>query len=120
MAGKVYVIHEHHARKLHWDLRLEMDGVLRSWALAKEPPKEKGVKRLAIPTADHSIDYADFEGTIPEGSYGAGTVRIWDKGSYELEEKDSKKIVFHIAGNKLKGRYCLVKFRDNKRLFFRC
>lgn len=119
MAGKIYVIQEHHARKLHWDLRLEMDGALRSWVLAKEPPTEKAIKRLAIPTADHALGYADFEGIIPEGSYGAGKVRIWDKGSYELEEKDKKKIVFRINGKRLKGRYCLVNFKEDKWLFFK-
>lgn len=126
MSGKakerIYVIQKHDASKLHFDLRLEMGGVLKSWAVPKKPPKEKGVKRLAIETEDHSLDYADFEGKIPEGKYGAGTVKIWDKGTYELEErKEREKIVTRINGKKLKGRYCLIQFKGkDKWLFFKC
>ena len=116
---KIYVIQEHHARRLHWDLRLEMNGVLKSWALPKEPPREKGIKRLAIQVEDHELSYADFEGIIPEGFYGAGKVKIWDKGTYGLIEKDEKKIVFEIFGKKLRGKYCLVKMKENKWLFFK-
>lgn len=112
-----FVIHEHHASHLHWDLRLEMDGALKSWAVPKEPPKEKNVKRLAIQVEDHDLDYASFEGIIKEG-YGAGSVSIWDNGSYNLVEKDSKKIVFELNGKKLNGTFCLVKFKDNW-LFFK-
>ena len=120
--GKIYVIQEHHATRLHYDLRLEMDGVLKSWAIPKVPPLEKGVKRLAIETEDHSLDYADFEGVIPEGLYGAGRVKIWDRGTYELEERTEDKIVFRVNGKKLKGRYCLIKFRGREKswLFFKC
>ncbi|MCX6746599.1 MAG: 3'-phosphoesterase [Candidatus Pacearchaeota archaeon] len=105
----IFVIHEHHATHLHWDLRLEMNGVLKSWAVPKSPPEAKEVKRLAIEVEDHPLDYATFHGVIPEGNYGAGEVKIWDKGNYELIEKDTKKIIFELKGKKLKGRYCLVK-----------
>jgi DNA ligase D-like protein (predicted 3'-phosphoesterase) len=109
--GKIFVIHKHDASHLHWDLRLEMNGVLKSWAVPKEPPLEKGVKRLAIQVEDHPIEYAKFSGTIPEGHYGAGKVEIWDNGTYELIEKDSKKIEFVLHGKKLKGNYVLIKTR---------
>lgn len=105
----IYVIQKHAARNLHYDLRLEMGGVLKSWALPKEPPKTKGTKRLAIMTEDHPIGYEKFHGTIPEGEYGGGGVEIWDKGYYELKIKDKKKIEFTIHGKKLKGMYVLVK-----------
>ena len=118
----IYIIHEHHASHLHWDLRLEMDGVLKSWAVPKIPPIKKEEKRLAIQVEDHPIEYANFEGTIPEGNYGAGEVKIWDKGYYELLEKTPKKIIIEISGKKLKGKYCLIKTNyANKKswLFFK-
>ncbi|MDP2628943.1 MAG: DNA polymerase ligase N-terminal domain-containing protein [Nanoarchaeota archaeon] len=105
----IFVIHEHHASHLHWDLRLEMLGVLKSWAVPKTPPKTKGEKRLAIQVEDHPLAYATFKGTIPEGNYGAGEVKIWDNGKYKLISKDSKKIEFELHGKKLKGKYVLVK-----------
>ena len=119
----IFVIQKHWARNLHYDLRLEIKGVLKSWAVPKEPPKEKGVKRLAMMTEDHPYSYAKFEGEISEG-YGAGKVKIWDEGTYELEEQDAKKIVFELKGKKLKGRYCLVKTNYGSRpekswLFFK-
>ena len=118
--GNIYVIQKHQARSLHYDLRLEMDGVLKSWAVPKTPPAEKGVKRLAVQVEDHPIDYAGFEGTIPEGQYGAGTVEIWDKGHYVLKERDKNKLVFEIMGETLKGNYCLVRFKGEKNwLFFK-
>jgi DNA ligase D-like protein (predicted 3'-phosphoesterase) len=118
----IYLIQEHHATHLHWDLRLEMDGVLKSWAVPKIPPKEKNEKRLAIQVEDHPIGYAKFRGTISEGNYGAGEVKIWDEGTYELIEKNSKKISLEINGKKLKGKYCLIKTNyGNKKswLFFK-
>jgi len=118
--GKVYVIQKHQARRLHYDLRLEMNGVLKSWAIPKTPPTEKGVKRLAVQVEDHPVDYANFEGTIPEGHYGAGTVEIWDRGQYILKERDEDKLVFEIKGNKLRGDYCLVRFKGRENwLFFK-
>jgi DNA ligase D-like protein (predicted 3'-phosphoesterase) len=116
----VYVIQKHDASHLHWDLRLEFDGVLRSWAVPKEPSKDPKVKRLAVEVEDHPLDYAKFEGKIAEGQYGAGTVKIWDKGTFELIDKKDKKIIFKINGKKLKGTYVLVKFQPPKNwLFFK-
>ena len=105
----VYTIQKHHASHLHWDLRLEMNGVLKSWAIPKEPPKSKGTKRLAVQTEDHPMAYAKFHGTIPKGEYGGGKVEIWDSGTYELKNKDSKKTEIIIHGKKLNGNYVLVK-----------
>ncbi len=104
----IFVIHEHHARNLHWDFRLESGGKLRSWAVPKTPPQGKGEKRLAIEVADHDLNYAKFQGTIEEG-YGKGKVKIWDNGNYKLVEKTSRKIVFILQGKKLKGKYALIK-----------
>ena len=118
---KIYVIQEHHASHLHWDLRLELNGVLKSWAIPKEPPMEENVKRLAIAVEDHQLDYAVFEGAIPEGLYGAGEVTIWDKGTFDLQEIQDKRIIIKINGEKLKGEYCLLKtnFQKNSWLFFK-
>jgi len=121
--GGIYVIQKHQATHLHFDLRLEMNGVLRSWALPKSPPLQASVKRLAVQTEDHPMDYGNFEGVIPEGEYGAGKVEIWDRGRFKLIEADENKIIFTIEGRKLKGDYCLIKFRpkvDQKNwLFFK-
>jgi DNA ligase D-like protein (predicted 3'-phosphoesterase) len=103
-------VHEHHARNLHWDLRIALDGVLKSWAVPKEPPTTRGYRRLAIQVEDHELGYAGFEGTIPEGQYGAGTVKIWDKGEYDLLEKTKDKYIIFFHGKKLLGEYALVKF----------
>lgn len=105
----IFVIHRHESSHLHWDLRLEIDGVLRSWAVPKDPPTERGVKRLTIQVEDHPLKYATFKGIIPEGNYGAGKVEIWDNGTYLLKSKDEKKIEFILNGKKLKGNYVLVK-----------
>ena len=118
--GNVYVIQKHQATRLHYDLRLEMGGVLKSWAVPKTPPAKSGVKRLAVQVEDHPIDYASFEGTIPDGQYGAGTVEIWDKGEYSMKSKSDKKMVFEIEGLKLQGIYCLVRSKGDKNwLFFK-
>jgi DNA ligase D-like protein (predicted 3'-phosphoesterase) len=109
--GAIYVIQRHQATHLHYDFRLEKDGVLKSWAVPKEPPVEKGVKRLAMEVEDHPLEYAGFEGEIPEGEYGAGTVQVWDKGTYETEKWGESEIIINIHGSKLNGRYCLIKFK---------
>ena len=116
----LYVIQKHSATHLHYDLRLGMDNVLKSWAIPKEPPAFAGVRRLAIQVEDHPVEYATFEGIIPEGEYGAGTVEIWDRGSYNLINRKEDKLVIEINGDKLKGIYVLVRFKDPKEwLFFK-
>ena len=105
----VFVIHEHDATNLHWDLRLEMGGMLKSWAVPKQPPRTKEIKRLAIQVQDHLRSYANFQGTIPEGEYGAGKVKIWDRGKFHLIEKKKDKIEFELNGIKMKGKYVLIK-----------
>lgn len=104
---------------LHYDLRLEFDGVLKSWAVPKGPPEESGVKRLAIAVEDHPLEYADFEGVIPEGEYGAGTVEIWDSGTFRLLSKSSKKIEFELNAKKLRGIYGMINTRENQWLLFK-
>ena len=105
----IFVVHNHFASHHHYDLRLEMSGVLKSWAVPKEPPKAKNEKRLAIQVEDHPIEYAKFKGIIPEGNYGAGKVEIWDNGTYLLKSKSPSKIEFELNGKKLKGNYVLIK-----------
>jgi DNA ligase D-like protein (predicted 3'-phosphoesterase) len=109
-----FVVQEHQARTLHYDFRLEMGGVLRSWAIPKGLPIEPGIKRLAVQTEDHDLSFLNFEGSIPEGSYGAGHIEVWDTGTYELEEVSDDKIVFVLRGKKLNGRYSLIKFKKEK------
>ena len=116
-----FVIHEHYATHLHWDLRLELDSVLKSWAVPKEPPAVAGIKRLAIAVEDHPLDYIDFEGEIEEG-YGKGEVKIWDEGTFTVDSRKQHKIVFILDGKKLKGKFTLLKFekaRENQWLLFK-
>jgi bifunctional non-homologous end joining protein LigD len=108
---RTFVVQEHHARRLHYDLRLESEGVLKSWAVPKGVPEKPGEKRLAVQTEDHPLDYSGFEGTIPEGQYGAGTVKIWDKGVYEVKVWDKNKIEVLLQGSRLVGRYVLARFK---------
>jgi bifunctional non-homologous end joining protein LigD len=116
---KRFVVHEHHATRLHWDLRLEMGGVYRSWAVPKGPSFNPADKRLAIIQPDHPIEYGSFEGTIPEGSYGAGEVRVWDNGKYETdsdpeEQVKNGKLVVTFFGLKLRGEFALVRLHDQE------
>ena len=107
----IFVIQEHHARALHYDLRLEKDSVLKSWAVPKGMPESAGERRLAVETEDHPYEYGSFEGEIPKGQYGAGTVKIWDKGYYEPKLWENDKIEFTLNGQRLKGRYVLVRLK---------
>ncbi len=115
-----YVVQKHHAQNLHYDLRLEHEGVLWSWAVPKKP-SDSGIKRLAIRTEDHPLDYAGFEGEIPKGHYGAGRVKIWDKGFWEPEDIKKNKIVFKIKGDRLNGKFVLINLKDQEKnwLFFK-
>jgi bifunctional non-homologous end joining protein LigD len=120
--GDMFVVQEHHASRLHWDLRLERAGVLKSWAVPKGPPEERGTRRLAVQTEDHPVEYAEFEGAIPEGEYGGGTISLWDRGEYETEKWREGEIIVRLRGERLEGRYCMIGLRDQPRnwLLFRC
>jgi bifunctional non-homologous end joining protein LigD len=102
-----FVVQEHHATALHWDLRLERDGVLASWAVPRGIPVDPETNHLAVHTEDHPIEYLDFEGDIPEGSYGAGSMRIWDRGVYEVEKWSDREVMFVLHGERVTGRYVL-------------
>ncbi|MCX8151015.1 MAG: 3'-phosphoesterase [Candidatus Bathyarchaeota archaeon] len=109
--NKIFVVQEHHAKRLHYDFRLEHNGVLKSWAIPKGIPENTTDKRLAVETEDHPLEYAEFEGNIPEGQYGAGKVTIWDKGTYQTTVWNEKIIEVTLTGKKLKGRYILVPLK---------
>ena len=114
-----FVVQEHHARHLHWDFRLEKEGVLKSWAVPKGVPEKKLIKRLAIQVEDHELEYIDFEGNIGDGEYGAGAVKVWDEGMYTLESESDKAIVFELKGKRVKGRYSLVHLKENQWLLIK-
>jgi DNA ligase D-like protein (predicted 3'-phosphoesterase) len=114
-----FVVQRHQARNLHYDFRLEMKGVLRSWAVPKGIPAKAGVKHLAVQVEDHPVEYINFKGVIPEGNYGAGVVEIWDKGKYELLEKKPKSLKFELKGKKLKGKYVLFNFQGKNWFLFK-
>jgi bifunctional non-homologous end joining protein LigD len=105
--GRRFVVQEHHATRLHWDLRLEHDGVLASWAIPNGIPPDPSENRLAVHTEDHPLEYLEFEGEIPSGSYGAGTMRIWDRGTFELHKWEPRKVEVSFHGERLRGRYGL-------------
>lgn len=123
----VFVIQKHDASTLHYDFRLEIGGTLKSWAVPKGPSTDPGEKRLAVPTEDHPLDYADFEGVIPEDEYGAGTVIVWDRGTFEnVTKKDGKTrpaeraledghLLVRLKGEKLKGGYALQRTGKGKK-----
>jgi bifunctional non-homologous end joining protein LigD len=118
--GGLFVVHMHAARRLHWDLRLEMNGVLTSWAVPKGPSPNRADKRLAVHVEDHPLEYGDFEGLIPEGNYGAGAVIVWDRGRWvPLEDPEegmqNGKLLFELHGYKLKGRWTLVKLKKGEK-----
>ncbi len=119
-SGRLYVMQKHAARQLHYDLRLELDGVLKSWAVPKGPSYDQANKRAAIQVEDHPVEYGDFEGVIPEGNYGAGAVILWDRGVWvPLEDPeagfDKGKLLFELRGYKLRGRWTLVKTKRSER-----
>jgi bifunctional non-homologous end joining protein LigD len=103
-----FVVQRHQASHLHYDFRLEIGGVLRSWAIPKGPPLEPGVRRLSVQVEDHPVDYIDFAGEIPQGEYGAGMVEIWDSGTFDLEEETVDRLEFSLRGKKLYGSYVLI------------
>ena len=115
-AGDRFVVQKHAARRLHYDFRLELDGVLKSWAVARGPSLVPGEKRLAVHTEDHPLEYADFEGVIPAGAYGAGTVLLWDRGRW-IPDGDPQagyqagRLGFRLEGDKLRGAWRLVRMR---------
>ena len=114
--GRSFVVQKHTASRLHYDFRLELDGVLKSWAIPKGPSLDPADKRLAMQTEDHPLEYGGFEGIIPEGEYGAGTVLVWDRGTWEpLDEGrphlERGTLSFRLRGEKLRGRWALVRIR---------
>ena len=113
-AGDRFVVQEHHATRLHWDLRLEHDGVAASWAIPNAIPEDPHENRLAVRTEDHPLEYLEFEGDIPKGSYGAGSMRIWDRGTYELHKFDDDKVEVTFHGERLRGRYGLFPLNRRK------
>ena len=107
-----FVIQQHHARRLHWDLRLERDGVLVSWAVPRGIPRDPGRNHLAVHTEDHPLEYADFHGDIPDGEYGAGRMHIYDRGTYVTEKWRDKEVIVVLKGSRVDGRYALFHTRD--------
>jgi bifunctional non-homologous end joining protein LigD len=123
--GLEFVVQKHRASHLHYDFRIEHEGVMLSWAVAKGPSLDPSVKRLAMMTEPHPMDYNDFEGVIPEGEYGGGTVMIWDRGTWEPESPDVGKALakgdlkMRISGKKLKGSWVIVRMRDRQWLLIK-
>lgn len=117
--GNSFVIQEHHARRLHYDFRLERDGVLVSWAVPKNLPETPSVNHLAVHTEDHPLEYGSFEGNIPKGEYGAGKVVIWDAGTYEAEKFLDDEVIVNLRGNRISGRYALIQTNGDQWLAHR-
>lgn len=109
-----FVVQEHNARTHHFDFRLEKDGVFKSWAVPKGLPEKTGLKRLAFQVDDHDLTFGDFEGPIPEGQYGAGEVRIWDKGTYDLDEWTDQTISITLKGTHVSGQFNMIRFKRGK------
>jgi bifunctional non-homologous end joining protein LigD len=107
-----FVVQEHDARRLHWDLRLEHDGALASWALPRGVPEHPDENRLAVRTEDHPLEYLEFHGEIPKGEYGAGTMTIWDDGTYEAEKFREDEVIATFHGERMHGRYALFRTRE--------
>jgi bifunctional non-homologous end joining protein LigD len=107
----LFVVQKHRARTLHYDFRLERDGVFKSWAVPKGVPETIGTRHLAVEVPDHPLEYGSFQGTIPKGRHGAGTVEIWDEGTYSLLEWSDEAIGFVLHGERLRGTYSLVRFQ---------
>ena len=114
-----FVVQEHHARALHWDLRLEREGVLVSWAIPKGIPRDPKRNNLAVHTEDHPMEYLTFEGDIPAGQYGAGTMHVWDTGTYETQKWDDREVMVTFHGERVHGRYVLFKTRDTQWMIHR-
>ena len=120
-APRRFVIEKHSARRLHYDLHLELDGVFKSWAVTRGPSLDPHDKRLAVEVEDHPLDYGDFEGTIPKGQYGGGKVQLWDRGTWTPEGNKSPKaaladgeLKFKLDGERLHGRWVLVRMKNDK------
>jgi bifunctional non-homologous end joining protein LigD len=118
-SGRRFVVQEHHARRLHWDLRLENDGVLVSWALPRGIPAHPDENRLAVHTEDHPLEYLEFEGEIPKGEYGAGSMTVWDRGTFEAEKFRADEVIATFHGERLNGRYALFRTRGDDWLIHR-
>jgi bifunctional non-homologous end joining protein LigD len=114
-----FVVQEHHARRLHWDFRLERGGVLVSWAVPKGVPPDPRTNHLAVPTEDHPMSYLDFEGEIPQGNYGAGQVIVWDRGTYECHKWEPDEVLVTLHGERVHGRYVLFKTRPDSWMIHR-
>ena len=125
-SSRLFVVQKHRARQLHYDFRLEAAGVLKSWSVPKGPSLDPSLKRLAVAVEDHPVDYADFEGIIPEGEYGGGTVMVWDRGTYRLDKGidiatglQRGELTFTLQGRKLKGGWSLVHLRGRNWLLIK-